>query len=253
MKLAILKTEWNLTEQQKIKKNLEKTEVILLDSLENALLLQEPFLLFSSQVGCSHFCVKHHIPFLGLGLSLNCPYLVEDLDGLKDSYLKLVYSRFFHLPLTIYQSKDYIIREYSLEEFPIVTSLYRLFQNNNSVEPFPKEEAAALEQFSSRMLEYRYTNHGYWGIFNMRNDLIGQIGITSYENGLELSYMLHPDFQGKGIAFSLCKKVLAYGKNELGISSLDVRIRPSHTASMKLAKKLKAAGILNLQIIPLIK
>ena len=251
MKLVIIKKDWTGIQQNTIQKMLKESELVLSDTVNDCLSLKEPFLLFSSSITDYHFSKEHHFPFLGFGLSVPCPYLVEEINGLNDSYLGLVYARFYHLPFTICKYQNFTLREYCCLEFDVVKAFYELFPQNKSVEVFSEDKSTALEQFSSRMMEYRYKNHGFWGIFNEKEDLIGQIGITSYENGLELSYIIRPDFQRKGITYELCRKVLIYAKNELGITSLDIRVHPSNTASLKLAEKLQKTGIINLQIIPL--
>ena len=251
MQLALIQNKWTPVQQKYIQTTLKEMELILLETINDCLLIKEPFLLFSPSIEDYHFSKKHHFPFLGFGLSMPCPYLVEEINGVSDSYLRLIYARFYHLPFVLYQSPDFTLREYCSLEFNKVKTLYAFFRKNKSVESFSPNESIALEQFSSRILEYRYKNHGFWGIFNAMENLIGQIGITDYENGLELSYMLHPDFQGKGIAFELCQKVLTYAKDELGISSLDIRIHPGNIPSQKLAKKLQTTNLLPLHIITL--
>lgn len=246
MKLAIIQNQWTPLQQKYIQTALKEIELLFVETINDCLSIKEPFLLFSSSLEAYNFSKKHHFPFLGFGLSLPCPYLVEDIEGLSDSYLTLVYDRFYHLPFVLYQSKDFTIREYHTLEFTKVKALYEVFTENESVTSFSKNESIALEQFSSRITEYRYKNHGFWGIFHANEDLIGQIGITDYENSLELSYMIHPDFQRKGIAFDLCQKVLTYAKEELAITSLNIRISPSNIASIKLAEKLQNTKIINL-------
>ncbi|MBQ4523615.1 MAG: GNAT family N-acetyltransferase [Lachnospiraceae bacterium] len=251
MKLAIIQNQWTPVQQKYIQTTLKEVELILPEAINDCLFIKEPFILFSSSTEDYHFSKKHHFPFLGFGLSMPCPYLVENIGGLSDSYLHLTYARFYHLPFVLYSSQDFTLREYRSLEFDKVMSFYKLFQDNNSVEPLATDDSIALEQFSSRITEYGYKNHGLWGMFNAKEDLIGQIGITSYENGLELSYILHPDYQRKGIAFSFCEKVLTYAKEELGVDSLDIRIHPDNLPSRKLAEKLQNTEIINLQIITL--
>lgn len=248
MKLAILKNSLSPLQQENIQTLLKDTELLLLHLVTDCLCIKEPFLLLDSQKESYDFTLQHHIPFLGFGFHLPCPYLIDDISALSDSYLRLVYARFYHLPFVLFQSEEITLREYKVSEWEQVKNLYLLFADNKSVIPFSKDESTAMEQFSSRILEYRYTNHGFYGIFNDKQDLIGQIGITDYEDGFELSYMLHPDFQGNGIAFFLCQQVLVYAKNELGMDSLSIRIDSSNLPSMKLARKLQDVGIIDICI-----
>lgn len=250
MKLTIIQDKWTPVQKKCIQTTLKEVELISLKTIFDCLSIKEPFLLFSSSIEDYYFSQKHHFPFLGLGISLPCPYLLEEINALSDSYLRLIYARFYHLPFVVYQSKDFTIREYNTLDFSKTKALYDVFKGNDSVTSFSENEGVALEQFSSRILEYRYKNHGFWGIFH-KEDLIGQIGITDYENGLELSYMIHPDYQQKGIAFDLIQKILIHAKKELGISSLDIRIHPKNIPSQKLAKKLQTTGLLTLHIVML--
>lgn len=53
----------------------------------------------------------------------------------------------------------------------------------------------------------------------------------------ELGYVLHPDFQNKGIMNEALQVVLEYGFNTLKLHSIEARINPANSASIKLLER----------------
>lgn len=70
--------------------------------------------------------------------------------------------------------------------------------------------------------------------------LIGTIGFwrTEKENYRgEIGYMLHPDFQKKGIMQEAMVKVLDYGFNTLKLHSVEATVNPLNMSSIKILEK----------------
>lgn len=81
----------------------------------------------------------------------------------------------------------------------------------------------------------------YWGITQKNEDrLIGTICIwqISEENfRAEIGYVLHPDFQGKGLMSETLDIVVHYAFYVMGLHSLEAQVAPENKASIKLLQK----------------
>ena len=80
-----------------------------------------------------------------------------------------------------------------------------------------------------------------WAI-NQKNDptLIGTIGfwrIMEEHSRAEIGYLLHPDFQGKGIMQEALEEVLDYGFRTLKLHSIEANANPNNLASIKLLER----------------
>ena len=70
--------------------------------------------------------------------------------------------------------------------------------------------------------------------------LIGTIGfwrIIEEHYRAEIGYVLHPEFQGKGIMQEALEKVLDYGFNILKLHSIEANVNPNNAASIKLLER----------------
>ncbi|MCB0706349.1 MAG: GNAT family N-acetyltransferase [Saprospiraceae bacterium] len=76
----------------------------------------------------------------------------------------------------------------------------------------------------------------HWGIFTKTNPrLIGGIGYYRCQRANfrgEIGYMLHPDFQGKGLMQEAVETVLNYGFKEMEFHSVEAHIHPDNEASI---------------------
>jgi len=80
-----------------------------------------------------------------------------------------------------------------------------------------------------------------WAI-NQKNDpkLIGTIGfwrIMKEHFRAEIGYLLHPDFQGKGIMHEALEEVLDYGFRTLKLHSIEANVNPNNLISIKLLER----------------
>ena len=81
----------------------------------------------------------------------------------------------------------------------------------------------------------------FWGI-RLKTDprLIGTIcywNISQQPFRGEIGYMLHPDFQGKGIMQEALVKVIDYGFATLQFNSIEADLNPDNSPSIKLLEK----------------
>lgn len=80
-----------------------------------------------------------------------------------------------------------------------------------------------------------------WAI-NLKNDpkLIGTIGfwrIIKEHFRAEIGYLLHPDYQGKGIMQEAVEEVLDFGFRTLKLHSIEANVNPNNLASIKLLER----------------
>ena len=81
-----------------------------------------------------------------------------------------------------------------------------------------------------------------WGITLQENaqKIIGTIcfwNISIEQNKAEIGYMLHPDFQGKGMMQEAVEKVIDYGFNTLRFNTIEADIHPKNIKSIKLLER----------------
>lgn len=81
----------------------------------------------------------------------------------------------------------------------------------------------------------------FWGIqFKDQPMLIGTICLwnISKETGKgEIGYVLHPDFQGRGIMQEAVKRVIEYVFGELKLKSIEADVHPENIKSIQLLKR----------------
>ena len=81
----------------------------------------------------------------------------------------------------------------------------------------------------------------YWAItLKNNNKLIGTIcfwNISIEENKAEIGYVLHPDFQGKGIMQEAIHKVIEFGFEKMKLRSIDAILDPGNLKSIELLKR----------------
>lgn len=77
-----------------------------------------------------------------------------------------------------------------------------------------------------------------WGVsLTGTSRLIGTMGfwnITKAHFRAEIGYLLHPDFQGKGLMKEAAKKTIDFGFREMGLHSIEANINPNNLRSAKM-------------------
>ena len=83
----------------------------------------------------------------------------------------------------------------------------------------------------------------YWGIASKDDDkLIGTIcfwNILEDHYRAEVGFAMHPNHQGKGLMSEALAAVVNYAFNDVKLHSLEGRVHPSNTASIKLMERNK--------------
>lgn len=81
----------------------------------------------------------------------------------------------------------------------------------------------------------------YWGITLKEDDkLVGTIcfwNIVKKENKAEIGYVLHPDWQGRGLMQEAINKVIEYGFEKMKFRLIKAVLNPDNLRSVSLLKK----------------
>jgi len=104
----------------------------------------------------------------------------------------------------------------------------------------PRAKSIADAENLIRLIDHDIENNiGItWGVsLTGTSRLIGTMGfwnITKAHFRAEIGYLLHPDFQGKGLMIESAKKTINFGFREMGLHSIEANINPNNLRSAKM-------------------
>lgn len=167
-------------------------------------------------------------------------YLTEDFSGIDAEYCRLVYDRAHGIPRKILETPRCIVREiaetdldrlYEIYEDPGITAYMEpLFEDR-------QEELVYTRNYITQV--YAFYGFGMWIIEEKESGLIiGRAGIEQKEECPELGYLLAADKQGQGLAEEVCREILRYAEEELGIREIRARVQPDNVRSANLCRRL---------------
>ncbi len=174
--------------------------------------------------------------------------LVEGFEEVNGDFLEKQYQRFHHLPWTIAETKRCVIREFAMEDLDALFELYANGEMSRYTEDlFPYEEEKEYQQAYINNM-YRYYGYGMWLVILKENGkVIGRAGLEHREYleevELELGYLIHKDYQGKGYATEVCQGILEYARENSGFTRINTLIEEGNIASIRLAEKLGFAYV----------
>ncbi|MBA3649161.1 MAG: GNAT family N-acetyltransferase [Chitinophagales bacterium] len=88
----------------------------------------------------------------------------------------------------------------------------------------------------------------YWGITLKNNGrLIGTIclwNLSLEDSKAEIGYVLHPEFQGKGLMQESMGSVIAYGFKEMQLEMIDAVLHPDNVKSIQVLERKKFTRVL---------
>ena len=202
-----------------------------------------------SNYGATVCKIRDIMPISGLlsednGKSLSYKYVFESFEGMMPDYFVMVYSRFYGLPLEIFETERLRVREMTLND---IDRLYEIYADPSITEymeglyPDKKDEL----EFSKSYIENMYGFYGYglWMVIEKASGrIIGRAGISNREvDGevyLELGYVIAKESQRQGYATEVSRAIARYAKNELGATQVIALMKPENEASIRTAKKL---------------
>ena len=106
------------------------------------------------------------------------------------------------------------------------------------------ESTDDAKQFIQKINDALANNDGITWAITLKNDLklIGTIGywrILKEHYRAEIGYLLHPDYQRKGIMQEALTAVLDYGFKTMKLHSVEANVNPGNVASQKLLERNK--------------
>lgn len=211
------------------------------------------------------------------------PYVLSSFDGVDSTFLKMVYSRFHHISLTIAEGKRWELRELSQEDVPYlwetgmsirsITGSRALMTGSNLGSSTLEEEMNYVKDYIDNM--YGFYQYGMWVLCQpdkqpehttgLKNDLqknyIGLAGLDNIdENDLAMDSMLRQTmsefftvqagycvttrYRRKGYGLEALVAVKEYAMDNLGVERVALLIEPDNIASVSLAQK---AGFVRLE------
>ncbi len=166
----------------------------------------------------------------------------EGFEETGFSYLVHVYERRQGIPWTILETERCIVKEFSLAYLDALFELYAGEGMTDYMEPLYEYEKE--KEYQKAYIEHVYPFYGYgtWIVCGKDTGrLIGRVGIEHREElsgEPELGYAIGVPYQRKGYATEVCRAVLSYAREELGMRKMNCLIRPGNTPSFQFAAKL---------------
>ncbi len=192
-------------------------------------------------------CLNLDIPTIGYEIGderiYGPNYIIDSLDAIDATFLEKVYCRHFHLPMQILTTERTIVREQCIDDYDAIRTLYQDPKMTEYIDDlYPEEEERQYERdYIEKM--YGLYDYGLWAILDKKTgELIGRAGIECRETD-ELSYQLRTDYWGRGLAEEVCRAILIYAKEELGLTEVIARVDERNERSRKLLEKLRFSKI----------
>lgn len=154
-----------------------------------------------------------------------CLYLIGEPGAADEMLLERAVRRNAGLPWIIAETDRLLIREFTSED---------------PLEPESPDDGGGV--FSDRILrenyiagQYRFHECGLWALVEKQSGaVIGKAGITDGE----LGYHIYEPFRAQGYAMEACGAIIGYGREELGLKRLVIKMENENKASANLAQKL---------------
>lgn len=169
-------------------------------------------------------------------------YIAEQLDEMDYASLDMAYRRLAGLPWEILRTKRCIIRETTVEDVDAFYQIYRepditaymedLYADRN-------EEIAYVQDYIKKV--YHFYGYGMWTVVKQESgQVIGRAGI-SWREGFELpelGFVIGMPWQRQGYAYEVCSAILAYARDELGMTRVQALVMRGNEKSGRLCEKL---------------
>lgn len=106
-------------------------------------------------------------------------------------------------------------------------------------------DAQAFSEYTRKYIQYQYGFYGY-GIYCVYERETGElVGLAGFWNGRksgegEIGYVIKPEFRGRSYATEISMEAAAFAlSEEVGFTSLIVRVDADNAASLNVARKLR--------------
>ncbi|MGN0480288.1 MAG: GNAT family N-acetyltransferase [Lachnospiraceae bacterium] len=211
---------------------------------EKELKLYEKTLYITDSTSVADRLLRLQVPWIWCGgFYSDALYCVEELQDVDDWYLLQAYAHMSNEPWCVYEDSDYIIREMTENDLPDMYKMYDKPGVKEYVEPLYgyDDELEFTKSYINSM--YGFYGYGLWLCFEKRTgNLVGRAGFSHREidgeEKVELGYIIDADYQGRGIAYRLCRRLLELGSKYWGFKEIFVCCDSKNTRSIALAAKL---------------
>ncbi len=145
------------------------------------------------------------------------------------------------------ESERVFLHPYTQADF---AALHKIVSNKQTMyawgQGFSKKQSQ--EWLDKQLAHYQQYGFGIWAIIEKQSGaIIGNAGLNHTEISLkgktqkivEIGYLLHRDFWGKGYGSEVARMCVKYGFETLGLEEVYCLIKEDNTASIKVAKKLE--------------
>ncbi|MBP5197570.1 MAG: GNAT family N-acetyltransferase [Lachnospiraceae bacterium] len=163
-------------------------------------------------------------------------------NGFDRRYFSRIHDRLLGRPWFICETDRCIIRETTEED---VDSFYEIYKDPEITE-FTEGLFTDRDQEISYTKDYRekvysFYEYGIWTVLSKDSgEVIGRAGITNREGfeEPELGFVIGKKWQRQGIATEVCRRIIEYGRDELGFKTLQAFVIRENVASLRLLSKL---------------
>lgn len=177
---------------------------------------------------------------LGLGVSDESPYVLEDIEEHTAESLEGVFLRLNGLPWHIAVTERMLIREIALEDVPKLYEIYSDSRVSKFVEPLYEDIDQELE-YTSKYIQncYGFYEFGTWILEDkVTGEVIGRAGLEPLEDRIELGYVIAGDYQGRGLATECCNSIMKIATEILPGETIWARCHIDNVVSKKILDKL---------------
>lgn len=169
------------------------------------------------------------------------PYVIEQIEEMDFQTVDMAYRRLAGLPWEILRTQRCIVRETTVQD---VDSFYQIYSGPGVTDYMESlyddrdEEIAYIKEYREKV--YGFYGYGMWTVLLKDGTVIGRAGI-SWREGFdlpELGFVIGVPWQRQGYAFEVCSAILAYGREELGITQVQALVMEGNEKSAALCLKL---------------
>lgn len=210
--------------------------------------LTQTLLIVTDRADIAKYCLQHGFAVIGYLHEQNkdasfdgVRYLIEDISGLDAPFCELAFCRAHQLPYTILETERCLVREITTED---VTRLYEIYADpaiTDYIEALYTDETAErsyIREYIDNV--YGFFGYGMWIVINKADgQLIGRAGIEPKEDFAELGYVIAREYQNQGYATEVCRAILTYAADSLGLAEVYIRVQKENAASLRICEKLK--------------
>lgn len=160
-------------------------------------------------------------------------------------FFQQIYDRHHGQPQVIGETERCIIRESLLSDLDDFYEIYAQPSVAAYMEPLSYDYQEEQEKLRSYIRnQYPFYGFGTWTILDHQTgQVIGRAGLEVRDDreGLELGYLIREEYQGQGLGYEVCQRILVFAKEQLEITDVYVKVAATNEASIRLAKKLGVA------------